>query len=126
MKRISAMIKEKKSYIILGGISGLVNGLLGSGGGIIFVVGCTLFMNTEQKSAQASAIPAMLAFSVVSAVLYLINGTQVQLEIMLPVIIGSAIGGVGGALLLNRFSNKLLRYIFAGMIIFAGIRMLCS
>lgn len=126
MERIISLVKEKKYFIILGCISGLINGLLGSGGGIIFVVGCTLLMKAEQKSAQASAIPAMLSFSIVSAVLYISNGIDIQLDVMLPVIIGSAVGGVAGALLLNKFSDKVLRYLFAGMIIFAGIRMLCS
>ena len=83
-------------------------------------------MRAEQKKSQASAIPAMLTFSVISTVLYVINGTPVQTEILIPVVLGSAAGGIAGALLLNKFSNNVLRYIFAGMIIFAGVRMLCS
>ena len=126
MEKILSLAKEKKNFIILGCISGLINGLLGSGGGIIFVAGCTLIMRAEQKKAQASAIPAMLTFSVISAVLYVINGTPVQSEILIPVVLGSAAGGIAGALLLNKFSYNVLRYIFAGMIIFAGVRMLCS
>ncbi len=126
MEKLLQIAKEKKSFIILGALSGLINGLLGSGGGIIFVAGTTLIMRTEQKKAQASAIPAMLAFSIISAVLYIIRGTPIQTEILIPVVLGSAAGGIAGALLLSKFSNNVLRYIFAAMIIFAGIRMLCS
>lgn len=126
MEILLQIAKEKKSFIILGALSGLINGLLGSGGGIIFVAGTTLIMRTEQKKAQASAIPAMLAFSIISAVLYIIRGTPIQTEILIPVVLGSAAGGIAGALLLSKFSNNVLRYIFAAMIIFAGIRMLCS
>lgn len=126
MEKILKLAKEKKNFIILGSLSGLVNGLLGSGGGIIFVAGCTFLIGSEQKNAQASAIPAMLSFSIISAVLYIIKGTPIELNIMIPVVIGSAAGGIAGAILLSKFSNKALRYIFAAMIIFAGIRMLCS
>lgn len=126
MTKISSFIKSKKNFIILGAFSGLINGLLGSGGGIIFVAGSTLLFRNDQKNAQASAIPAMLTFSVISAVLYIINGTPIQTEILIPVTLGSAAGGIAGALLLNKISNNVLRYIFAAMIIFAGIRMLCS
>ena len=99
MEKLLQIAKEKKSFIILGALSGLINGLLGSGGGIIFVAGTTLIMRTEQKKAQASAIPAMLAFSIISAVLYIIRGTPIQTEILIPVVLGSAAGGIAGALL---------------------------
>ena len=125
MKIITA-IKENKKYIFLGLICGLINGLCGSGGGIIFVVGSTLLFQANQKEAQASAIPAMLAFSILSAVVYLMKKTPLQTEILLPVVIGSAAGGIIGALVLNKLSNKILRYVFAVMIIFSGVRMLCS
>ncbi len=125
MKIITA-IKENKKYIFLGLICGLINGLCGSGGGIIFVVGSTLLFQANQKEAQASAIPAMLAFSIISAIVYLLKKTPLQTEILIPVVIGSAAGGIIGALVLNKLSNKILRYVFAVMIIFSGVRMLCS
>lgn len=123
---IKQLIKDNKKFIFLGLICGLINGLCGSGGGIIFVVGSTLIFHKDQKQAQASAIPAMLVFSILSAVIYLIRKTPVQTEILIPVTIGSAIGGIAGSLMLNKLSNKLLKYIFAAMIIFSGVRMLCS
>ncbi len=123
---ISKTLKDNKQYLILGLLSGFINGLLGSGGGIIFVMGCTMLFKVEQKEAQASAIPAMLIFSIVSAVLYIIKGTAVEFDILVPVLIGSAVGGIFGAKLLKKCSNKILRYAFAAMIIFSGVRMLCS
>lgn len=124
--KIITSIKENKKYIFLGLICGLINGLCGSGGGIIFVVGSTLLFQANQKEAQASAIPAMLAFSIISAIVYLLKKTPLQTEILIPVVIGSAAGGIIGALVLNKLSNKILRYVFAVMIIFSGVRMLCS
>lgn len=85
--KIITSIKENKKYIFLGLICGLINGLCGSGGGIIFVVGSTLLFQANQKEAQASAIPAMLAFSIISAIVYLLKKTPLQTEILIPVVI---------------------------------------
>ncbi len=119
-------IKLSKKHIFLGTAAGLLNGILGSGGGIILVAGSTLLFKEDQKRSQASALPVMLCFSLITAVIYILNATPIRWNFLIPIVVGSAAGGIIGAKLLPKLSNKLLKIIFGIMIIIMGVRMLCS
>lgn len=115
----------KKLFLPLGGLcAGFINGLLGTGGGIIIIfILQKLFPDSDPKDNFASAIACILPMSVVSAGFYL-NGGSVVLSDVLIYIIPAVVGGVLGALLLCRFKTKLLKKLFACLVIWAGVNML--
>ena len=126
----------KKNKLILSSaaaVAGLVNGFIGTGGGIILYF--TLkFLNKRQgggeenndgqmKDIMAMIIASIIPMSIVSAVVYMLKGALVfdKLAIYLP---GALIGGLAGALLLEKLKFKIVKKIFAALIIYAGVRMI--
>lgn len=118
------MKKVKKLHIVLfGAVIGLINGLFGGGGGMIVVPVLTKFFGFTQKQAQATAIFVILPISIASSIIY-ITHNSINFAKSWPVILSVVIGGAGGALLLNKLDNKVVRFIFIGLILFSGVTML--
>jgi len=120
------MGKNKKKYfryIIIGLVTGTVNGLFGSGGGSVVVPAMVLLLDAEEHKAHASAIAIILPLTIISAFFYISNGF-VNWDITIKVIIGGMVGGYIGAKLLNKCPTNLLRKIFALFMIIAALRMI--
>ena len=79
--------------------------------------------NLSDKKAHATAIALILPLCAVSALVYALNGAG---EYMgdLPAAAGVFVGGIAGALLLKKASPDLLRELFYGVMMFAGIKMI--
>lgn len=101
---------------------GIINGLLGAGGGML-AVPLLKKSGVEQKQAHATSIALILPLSIISAAAYLING-NVKIGDALPYLLPGAIGAALGAVLLKRIPDKWLRRVFGGFMIWAGIRLL--
>ena len=114
--------KKVIGLIVAGVFIGVANGFFGGGGGMICVP-ALLLTGLSNKQAQATAILIMLPISIASAIVYYTNGF-VDLDMLLYTAVGSVVGGVVGALLLKKLSNNILKYIFALVVMAAGIRML--
>lgn len=111
-----------KRIIAGGSAAGLVNGLLGSGGGMVAV---PALENSElsPKQAHSGSVAIMLPLSALSAFMY-IRGGRVAISDALPYLPAGMIGALVGGLLMNRISTRLLRKIFGAFAIWAGARML--
>ncbi len=123
---LSCLRKHKKvSLSILGVLSGLINGLLGAGGGILLVrfIGKIVGAESDEKDVFATALATMLPLSVVSTFAYIIKGSMIEFDIA-PIFLPAVVGGVGGALLLNVIDTRLLRLVFSALVVFSGINML--
>ena len=116
--------KVLKFFILIGAgaLIGAINGFFGGGGGMICVP-VLLALGLANQKAHATAILTMLPISIASGLVYYSNGA-VDWNIFLWLVIGSTVGGVLGALLLKKLSNTALQFIFAGLIVAVGIRML--
>lgn len=118
------MKKVKKLHIILlGGLIGVINGLFGGGGGMIVVPVLTKFFGFSQKQAQATALFVILPISIASSIIY-ITHNSINFATSWSVIISIIVGGAGGALLLNKLNNKVVRIIFIGLVLISGVTML--
>ncbi len=118
------MKKIKKLHILLfGALIGVINGLLGGGGGMIVVPLLTKFFGFNQKQAQATALFVILPISIASSIIY-ITHNSINFAQSWPAILAIVIGGAGGALLLNKLDNKIVRVIFIGLILLSGVMML--
>ncbi|MCG8481930.1 MAG: sulfite exporter TauE/SafE family protein [Clostridia bacterium] len=112
------MIKK----ILTGVVSGFLNGFFGSGGGTVIVPSLEFVHKVEEHKAHATAILIILPLSIMSTIIYLNNG-QIDLISALKVGIGSILGSIVGAKLLNKLSGNMLRKFFGVVLIVAALRM---
>ncbi len=115
-------LKKTSIMLVAGVFIGIINGFFGGGGGMICVP-VLLMMGLTNQKAHATAILIMLPISIASALVYYSHGI-VDWNIVIWVALGSLIGGAVGAFILKKISNLTLQYIFAFVVIAAGIRML--
>ncbi len=111
--------------ILTGIVAGFINGLFGSGGGVILVLGLTLLLKSEKKKAHATAVMTVLCFSVVSIFTYGIKG-NVDWSVALTAGIAGIAGGAAGAYLLKKIPVKYVSKIFGILMLVSSWRMLCS
>ena len=108
--------------LLTGAVCGVFNGLLGSGGGVVAVIGLRKLGLDTHKS-HATALAVMLPLTIVSAVIYLVMyETHVPTAVWITA--GGIAGGIIGAKLLSKISAAWLHKIFGAMMIFAAIRMI--
>lgn len=101
---------------------GIVNGLLGAGGGMI-AVPLLKKLGLSQKQAHANAVAVILPITLLSAVLYLIKG-YVRLSDCIIFIPGGLLGSLIGTYCLKKISPVWLKRIFGGFMVYAGVRLL--
>jgi hypothetical protein len=128
-------------WLLLGltGVSaGLLNGLLGAAGGILLVAllprltppaalyppAVPLGMYHERRDILATAMTVMLPISAVSGVFYWFGGIRPDPTLLLLLVIPAAAGGLMGAKLLGKLPDRVLKKIFAALVVVAGARML--
>lgn len=106
--------------------AGLVNGLLGAGGGIIAVLAFNKLLESggvDRRDSFANAIAVMLPCSAVSAISYGMRGVADSRELGI-LVLPAILGGLCGALILDRINIRWLKIIFSSIIIYSGINML--
>ena len=123
MKNIFPFIKKYTKYAVVGVVTGLANGLFGSGGGTIAVPAMVLLLGAKEHKAHATAIAVILPLTIVSAFYYISNGF-VDWDLTVRVTIGGVAGGYLGAKLLGKCPENVLRKIFGAFMIISAIRML--
>ena len=111
-------LKEK----IAGFTIGIINSLLGSGGGMI-TVPYLKNKGFSQQSAQATSTAVILPLSLISTVLYLRRGYFNISDAFIYIPAGIA-GAVIGGLTLKKLPSNILKYAFSAFMIWAGIRMI--
>lgn len=114
-------IKENFKLVLIGLVSGVLNGLFGAGGGTVCVPLLTKCKISE-KSAHATSVVIMLALSLLSAVIYIVRG-DVLISDSYVYLVGGIVGAVVGATLLKKLKTKPIKIIFGAVIIFAAVRM---
>src|SRR4051794_25740861 len=105
--------------VLIGFSAGVSSGMLGVGGGIIFVPGLVFVLHLSQLSAEATSLLAIIPVAIVGAWRQREYG-NVRLRAGLLLGALSPIGVVGGAELSNVLSERLLELSFAAVqVVFA-------
>lgn len=113
----------KKSTIgAAGALVGVVNILLGAGGGIL-AVPILKKCGLTQKQAQANAVAVILPLTLISFIIY-IKKQYVNFFDSLWIIPFSVLGGLLGTFVFRKLSSSFLKKCFGVFMIWAGIRML--
>ena len=113
---------KKITYFAVALLSGLLNGLFASGGGIPAVT-CFNKTGLEQKNSQATALCVTFFLSLVSVAYYYYNGLFNLRQALIYIPFGIP-GAFAGSYLLKKLPDKFLKKLFAFFIIWAGVRML--
>jgi uncharacterized protein len=102
--------------VILGFAGGLIGGLLGVGGGILFVPALTIFLDESQVEAEAASLLAIVPVAIVAV--WRQHGYG-NIRIREGILIGvlSPVGVTVGVVLANEVSQRALELIFAGLIL---------
>ena len=98
-------------------LAGVLNGFLGTGGGVPLYF--TLSKQEADREAYATASVGVLLLSLSTVFLY--RGNAVPLDTVTPFLpMLAVLGGAAGALLLGRIRPFLLRLIFGLLLLFSG------
>lgn len=126
------LLKKKRGkavagYLLLSGLlSGVVNGLLGAGGGILIVFALSALLGEElgdRRDLYANALCVMLPISVVSCIRYALRGnlsTDGFGIYLLPAVVGGVVGGI----LLGKLNGIWLRRLFGALVIWSGVMLM--
>lgn len=114
---------RKNWWGVLGGLgAGVINGLLGAGGGMV-VVPLLSAMGVRGKRSHATALMVIVPLSAVSAVLYLVQG-RVGFADALPWLPGSLLGAYWCSRLMPKIATGWLKLLFGGLMLWGGVRLL--
>lgn len=116
-------LKQTLILVVCGAVIGIINGFFGGGGGMICVPVLKHVLKLEEKKAHATAIFIMLPISIASAIIYITTG-NIMLFDTLYTAIGVIVGGILGAIVLKKSSNKTIDIIFASIMLIAGARLI--
>ena len=106
--------------------AGIVNGLLGTGGGILLTYIISKVLTRDKYSPKdvfVCSMAAVIPISIFSLLTYPSVTVQSKKELT-GIIFSAATGGLIGAILSNKLKSVILEKAFAIFIIYSGIRML--
>ncbi len=109
--------------IVIGLLTGVLNGLFGAGGGSVVVPAMEKFLGIDEKKSHSTAIAIILLMSIVSSVTYVYKG-YFDFKLWLFVTLGGTAGGFVGAKLLGKVPKKWLKIVFGGVICVTAVKMI--
>lgn len=119
--------KRSMLFALAGILSGIVNGLLGTGGGILTVLFLSKIYAKDSsystKDIFAITLCSSVIMSMASLLFYLSSGCFSVSDSALYML-AAVPGGVLGAILLEKLSSKTMKLIFALIVVWAGISMM--
>ncbi len=102
---------------------GLINGFFGGGGGMLCVIALKKLLNLSDKESHATTVLIMSIICLPTLAVYL-STLDYQFSSLLFVTIGALVGGVFGASLMTKISDKTLNLLFVIILFLSGIKML--
>jgi uncharacterized membrane protein YfcA len=105
---------ELAAALAIGFLAGFSSGMLGIGGGILFVPALVFFLDESQLGATASSLVAIVPVAIVGVWR---QGRYGNLNLREGLLIGalSVAGVAAGAVLANEISERALQLAFAGL-----------
>lgn len=107
--------------IAIGVAGGLLGGLMGLGGGVLFVPGLVIFLDLTQHQAEATSLLAIVPVAIVGALAHDRHGDVQRRDGLLVGVLALA-GVAGGVALANALSGQALRVAFAALLIVVAIQ----
>lgn len=100
--------------LVIGFSAGMLGGLVGGGGGVLFIPGLVIFLDESQLEAEATSLLAMALVAVVGAAR---QGGYGNLRLRDGLVVGvlSPLGVGAGTVLANNVSERVLELSFAAL-----------
>ena len=114
------MSPELVGAVAIGFCAGVSSGLLGIGGGVLFVPGLVFFLSQGQLEAEAMSLLAIIPVAIVGALRQRGYG-NLRVRDGLTIGLLSLPGAVGGAALADALPDRALELAFAGVQVFFAI-----
>ncbi len=108
--------------IAIGLAAGVIAGLLGVGGGVLFVPGLVIFLGLGQHQAEATSLLAIVPVALVGAYKQDRYGNVRRTDALLAGVLSVA-GVAGGVALANALSGEALRVAFALLMLFIAAQL---
>jgi uncharacterized protein len=108
--------------ILIGFAAGVVAGMLGVGGGILFVPGLVLFLDLTQVDAEATSLLAIIPVALVGAARQNRYG-NFRLRDALVLGLLAIPGAIGGVAVVNAIPERLTEVLFALLMLYVASRM---
>jgi uncharacterized protein len=102
--------------IAIGLAGGVIAGLLGVGGGVLFVPGLVIFLGLNQHEAEATSLLAIIPVAIVGTYMQDRYGNVRRGDALLLGLLSVA-GAAGGVALANALSGTVLRDAFAVLLV---------
>jgi uncharacterized protein len=108
--------------IAVGLAGGIIAGLLGVGGGVVFVPGLVLFLGLDQHHAEATSLLAIVPVAIVGTIRQDRYGNVRRDDALLLGLLSVA-GAAAGVALANALSGRILRDAFAALMILVAVQL---
>ncbi len=108
--------------VLIGLAAGVVAGLLGVGGGVLFVPGLVFFMGLGQHQAEATSLLAIVPVAIVGTYRQDRYGNVNRPDALLVGVLSVA-GAAAGVALANSLSGAFLRDAFAGLMLIVAAQL---
>ena len=108
--------------IVVGAFAGLLAGLLGVGGGVLFVPALTVFLGLNQVDAEATSLLAIMPMAIVGAWRQYGYG-NVRLRDGGVLGLGAVPGAVAGVAIVNVVPERAVQIAFAGLMLVIAAQM---
>jgi uncharacterized membrane protein YfcA len=108
--------------LAIGLVGGVVAGLLGVGGGVLFVPGLVLFLGLDQHHAEATSLLAIVPVAIVGTYRQDRYGNVVRRDALLLGLLSVA-GAAAGVALANTLSSTALRDAFAVLMLLVAAQL---
>jgi len=115
---------EKLKLCFIGALAGVVNGLLGSGGGILLVPFFVQALKYEPKKAFATSVSVTLPLSLCTLAVGYFKNALPPFNSALPYLAGGLLGGILAGALMQKLNSLWLRRIFGALLIIGGVKTL--
>lgn len=120
--------KKKLKWAILTGVAaGFLNGFLGAGSGVVLMFAIAALNPDKSEEASrdnfATVVACVMPLCIVSIIMYLLQGAT-NGALVGRFALSGVVGGIIGAFLTDRLNTKILRLVFAVVVIIAGVNMM--
>lgn len=117
-------IIKKFGTIIAGLCAGAVNGLFGTGGGMVLVPLLTSLTELDDESVFPASVSIILPICFIS-LFCSENTNDLSVKLLLPYLLGSTAGGILCGLIGKKIPTKWLHRMLGVLILWGGVRYLC-
>jgi len=112
------------AYVLLGLVGGISSGFLGIGGGAILIPALVYMFGLTQHQAQGTTLALMVPpIGLLAALKYYYQG-NVKLNIAAFICLGFFVGGLIGAMYVQKIPDSVLKKIFGVFLLCVSVKMI--